>query len=433
MVSQQDVDPMTQGTAFGASAEPLPPQRGGGTRNLVIGIGIGVAIAVIGTQILGGSSSEPITNAPPVESEASRQAVTVATVQSGTVADVLTVTGTVQPADLLTVTPQIGGLQIREVLVEVGDRVAAGQPLVILDDADLRTQIQQAQAQIDVATAQVAQQRASLAQAQATFNEASTNLNRYQTLQAQGAVSAEELDSRATQAATAREAVGVAQATLASAEATVRSRQADLERLRTQLTYTVVRAPSPGVVAERPASVGDVSSTGNGVVTLIRDGQLELAAEVPQIQLEQVTLGAPVRVFSSTDRSIQGEGTVQKIEPLVDAATRTARVIIGLPGSDRLRSGMFLTADIQISTRTGLTLPASAVLPQPDGTVQVLVLGEDDTAIARLVEIGSRTTSAGATESQVEIVSGVQPGERVIVAGASYVQPGDRVTVADRL
>lgn len=412
-------------------AATAEPSKGGYTK-LFVGIGLGIAIALIGSRLFAGetnsASEEP---APEVATQVSAQTVTVAPVQTGQVMDRLTITGTVQPADLLEVTPQLSGSQIRDVLVEAGDRVVAGQPLVILDDTELQTQIQQAEAEIEVARAQVEQQRANLAQAQATLAEAETNLERYQSLAAQGAVSREELDSRSTQAVTTRESVGVAQANVASAEATVRSRQSELARLQAQLTFTTVNAPTDGIVAERPASVGDVSSTASEVITLIRNNQLELSAEVPQVQLPQIQVGAPVIVTSSTDSAIRTEGTVQEIQPLVDPQTRTAQVLIQLPVSERLRSGMFLTADVQVGQRSGLTIPARALLPQADGAMRVYVLSSDGTAEARTVEVGSRVEATNDEPARVEVLQGLETGEQVIVAGASYVQAGDVVTVAE--
>ncbi len=416
-----------------AAYQEDPPQSSRqGLGKLWLGISLGIGLALLGTRLLPGDTAP---NEAPVSSPAaeqvSSQTVTIATVQTGPVATTLTATGTVQAADLLQVTPQIGGLQIQDVLVDVGDRVTTGQPLVVLDDQELRTQIQQAQAQIEVAQAQLRQQQANLAQAQAVWQEAQTNLQRYRSLAEQGAVSLEERDSRATEAQTAQESIGVAQANIASAEATVRSRQSELARLQTQLAYTVVYAPTDGIVAERPGTVGNVSSTGNAVITLIRNSQLELAVAVPQAQLAQVQVGAPVTVTSSTDAAIQVQGTVQEIQPLVDPQTRTAQVIVQLPASDRLRSGMFLTAAIQTGQRSGLTVPAPAVLPQPDGSLRVYTLGAEDTAIARTVEVGTRLPGQGAEPDRVEILQGLSTGESVIVAGASYIQDGDRVTVAE--
>ena len=100
------------------------------------------------------------------------------------------------------------------------------------------------------------------------------------------------------------------------AAATVRSQQAAIDRLQTQLNQATVRAPAAGIVAERFANIGDVASTGSPIISLIQNNQLELEAEVPQAQLEQISLGAPVNITSSSDSRIDLQGTVQDINPV---------------------------------------------------------------------------------------------------------------------
>ncbi len=214
-----------------------------------------------------------------------------------------------------------------------------------------------------------------------------------------------------------------------SAGAGVRSQQAAIDRLQTQLSQTTVRAPVAGVVAERQATVGDVSAPGTPIVTLIQNNQLELAAEVPQTQLDRVAIGAPVTVTSNADSRIQLQGTVQSIDPVVDAATRVATVNVSLPASDLLRPGIFLRGDITTSSRQGLTIPATALQPQPDGTTQVFVLGEGDVVEARTVELGNRIAASDDAEAQVEVLQGLQSGEQVATSGVGFLQDGDVVTV----
>jgi HlyD family secretion protein len=223
-------------------------------------------------------------------------------------------------------------------------------------------------------------------------------------------VSAEELDSRNTQTLTARESVRVAQMLLWPVP---RPRSAVVRpmSLACKPSWTTPFYGHPGgIVAERLGSVGDVSSTSNEVMTLIQGNQLELAVTVPQAQLPQMTVGAPVMVTASTDRRIQLEGAVQTIEPLVDPQTRTAQVIIRLPASEQVRAGMFLNAaDIQVGRRSGVTVPANAVLPQPDGSMQVWVLSPENTALARNVETGVRVDESTGP-ARVEILEGSTVG-----------------------
>lgn len=395
-----------------------------------MGAGAGVLLTLVGSQILGGREATP-PDAPEPPPAVATQTVTVATAAPATVADTLAINGSVQATDLLSIAPQASGLQIRQILVREGDAVSAGQAIATLDDATLQADLRQAQAQLSVAQAQVTQRQAGLAQSQATLAEAQANLARNQTLADRGAISQQELGSLRTQTITAQESISLSRAEVQSAEAGVRSQQAAIDRLQTQLTQTTVRAPVAGVVAERLATVGDVSAPGSPIVTLIENNQLELAAEVPQTQLDQVAIGAPVTVTSNADRRIQLQGTVQSIDPVVDAATRVATVNITLPPSDLLRPGIFLRGDITTSSRQGLTIPATALQPQPDGTAQVFVLGEGNVVEARTVELGNRIAASGDAVAQVEVLQGLQAGEQVATSGVGFLQDGDVVTVVD--
>ncbi|MBE9136398.1 efflux RND transporter periplasmic adaptor subunit [Nodosilinea sp. LEGE 07088] len=396
---------------------------------MLLGLGAGVLLTLAGTRILGGREAAPPDAATPPPT--ATQTVTAAAVSPTSVADTLAVNGTVQAVDLLTIAPQASGLQIRQILVREGDAVAVGQAIATLDDATLQADLRQAQAQLSVAQAQVTQRQAAQAQAQATLGEAQQNLERTRALAERGAISQQELTRQQTQVVTAQEAVGLSRAEVTSAEAGVRSQQATLDRLQTELAQTTVRAPAAGVVAERLATVGDVSSTGTPIVTLIENNQLELTAEVPQAQLDRISLGAPVAVASNADSRITLQGTVRSIDPVIDAATRVANVNITLPASDLLKPGMFLRGDITTSSRQGLTVPATALQPQPDGISQVFVLGDGNQVEARTVELGNRIAASGDDVAQVEVLQGLQSGEQVVISGVGFLQDGDVVSVVE--
>lgn len=400
-----------------------------GWSGILLGLGAGVLLTLVGTRLLGEREAAP----PEVRESAptATQTVTVATTTSAAVADTLAINGTVEAIDLLSIAPQASGLQIRQILVREGDRVGAGQAIATLDDATLQADLRQAQAQLSVSQAQVTQREAARAQSQAALAEAQRNLERIRTLADRGAISQQELTRQQTEVVTAREAVGLSRAEVESAQAGVRSQQATIDRLQTQLAQTTVRAPAAGVVAERLATVGDVSATGSPIVTLIENNQLELTAEVPQAQLDQVAIGAPVAVTSNADSRIDLQGTVRSIDPLVNAATRVANVNIALPTSDLLKPGMFLRGAITTSSRPGLTVPATALQPQPDGTTQVFVLGDGNQVEARTVELGNRITARGDEAAQVEVLQGLQSGEQVVTTGVGFLQDGDVVTVVE--
>lgn len=396
------------------------------------GVGLGVLLGIGFSLGAGRLLSRPAT-APsaPAERAAAETATSVAVqqLQTTSIQRSLQATGTVQAFDLLQISPQVNGLQVREVRVREGDQVTTGQVLAVLDDAVLRTQLAQAQANYAQAEAQVVQEQAEQAQAEANAAEAQENFNRYQTLHTQGAISAEELNSRRTQSITAREAVGVAQAAVQSAQAAVNSRGAEIERLETELAQTVVTSPANGQIAERQATVGDTSLTGTPLFTMVQDGLLELVVDLPQRQLSAVTIGTPVTITSSTNGQIRLSGSVRSIDPQIDQQTRQAAVHVSLSANVQLRTGMFLQAEFMTGQRTGTVLPATAVMPQSNDSSQVFILSEDETAEPVLVTVGARLSATPNQPERLEILSGLNAGDQVIVEGASYLQPGDPVSV----
>lgn len=397
-----------------------------GWKGVLLGTGLGIAIALGGTRFL----SRPTAKAPTVTQQSPQQpvmSVTVAPVQTTSVTRTLNVTGTVAARDLIPVLPQTTGLQIKQILVEEGDVVKQGQVIAVLDNSVLQAQINEARADIESNQAVVGQRQAALAQARATLAEAQRNLQRYQELANAGAISRQELDTRATTAATAREAVRVAQANISSASADVRSSRASLAQLQTQLGQTLVRAPASGLIAEATAKVGDVANGTQRLFSIIENGALELQAQVPATQLPQVNINAPAVVTYDADPRVRLQGRVRDILPLVNPESRIATVRINLPPTSLLRSGMFARAAITTATMSGVTVPAKAVLPQPDGSAIVFVLSGADIVKAQTIQTGGVPNGG-----RVEITSGLKPGDSVVVAGAGYLKDGDRVRIVQQ-
>lgn len=352
-----------------------------------------------------------------------------------------------------------------------------------------RAGVEQAQAAVDLARTGIVQAEAELARAQARQEQAEREYQRYQNLAASGAVSQQEAEVRETDVKTAREDVQVAQANITAArtevrnaeasvsnaratltnaqanvdnaEASVSSARARLEsananvlasaastdsaragvsgevanvsQLETQLEQTLVRAPESGIIAERVAQVGDVTSNSNQLFSIISNGVLELDAEVPETQLPQIRPGMTARITSDADDRINLRGTVREIAPLIDEASREAIVEIDLPASDLLRPGMFLNATIATDTTPGLTVPAAAVLPQPDGSQIVYKLGPDNTATAQTVTVGEvmGDDAQDLSAARIEVLEGLTEGDRIVVSGAGFVKDGDLVNVSN--
>jgi RND family efflux transporter MFP subunit len=401
-----------------------------GGQGLILGLGLGAAFGIGGFYVWSTSKSSVDAKkaqaaSPPV------QTVTVASVQVVPVTHRLKVMGSIAARDLLPVLPQVMGLQIKQVLAEEGQTVQAGQVMAVLDSLVLKAELEQTNADLAAAQAVVRQKQAALAQDRASLGEAESNLRRYQELASQGAISTQNLESYATAATKSREQVHVAQTTILSAQADVQSQSAKVQQLQTQIAQTLVRSPARGVVAEKIARIGDVTSSGQKIFSIIRNGALELQAKVAETQLPVVKLGTPASITSDADARIQVQGKVREIAPLIDPQTRQATVKIDLPTSALLRPGMFLQASITVKVLQGLAVPTKAVLPQADGSSLVYVLGHNQQVRAQPVEVGLtlNQTERPAGIPLVEIKKGLRSGEQVVVAGAGYLSDRDRVQV----
>lgn len=391
---------------------------------LCVGTGLGIAIAVGGTSLL----PRPVANpkiAPTQTKQAPSMSVAVAAVERTLVARRLNVTGTVAARDLIAVLPQTTGLQIKQILVDEGDFVKAGQVMAVLDNSVLQAEIEQAKAEVESNQAVVKQKQAGLAQERASLAEAQRNFERNRQLADAGAISRQELDTRATAVATAQEEVRVAQANINSAQADVRSSYARVQQLQTRLGQTTVRAPAAGVVAEKNVEIGNVAGT-QQLFSIIQNGELELLAQVPANQLSQVKIGATAQISYDADSRVRLQGRVREIAPLVNEQNRQATVKINIPLTDLLRPGMFARAAINTTSLPGLTVPAKAIVPQADGSASVFLLTKEDIVQAQSVEVGEIINA-----STVEIISGLKPGDRVVVSGAGYLKDGDRIRIVE--
>jgi HlyD family secretion protein len=448
---------------------------------LLAGTGLGIAIALSATHMIGSRGNVPkgTTNQAIQQKANPSMTVTLGKSESAKVERSLNVTGTVAARNLTPVLPQANGLQVKQTLVEVGSYVKAGQPMAILDDSLLQEQIRQAradveskeadtsskqadllakQAAVSASQAAVKQREADLIQAKARLLDAQRSHDRNQKLLAEGAISQQLLDTAETNLAAARAAVQQSeanitnsQANVASAEAAVRTARANIEsavaitksnsakveQYRTQLKQTIVRAPVSGMVAEKLIRVGDITGTPpqtqvsniaggtQKLFSIIQDGQLELQAQVPEVSLPQVRVGASVEVTSNRDQQVRVQGKVREIDPVINQQRREALVKIDVPATKSLQPGMFAIGTIATTVSTSVAVPQKAIQPQPDGSSFVFIFGADDKVRSQKVEVGEILSG-----ERVEIKTGLKLGEKVVVDGAGYIKDGDTVRVA---
>jgi HlyD family secretion protein len=437
----------------------------GNGRAIAIGIGIGIVITLLGTRFFPfGQQKNPQNTAvaPVANVQTPAQSVTATAVKSASVNRTLKATGTVAAFEMTPVASQATGLQIKQILVDEGDLVRAGQLLVRLDDSVLQAQLTQTKAtvaetqanlsqlragnrseEIERAREQVVMAQAQLKQAKSDLDLAQKRVERNQNLEAAGAIARDRLDEiindeRSKQAAynTAnaqlREAqqqlkqteTGARQEEIAQAAAKLAQAKAEMQVVMAQLKDTRIVAPTSGKIAERNARVGDITSTSEKLFNIIENGRLELRVKIPETQLSSIRLGQSVEITSDADSRLKLVGKVREINPIVNEESRQATLEIELPNSDSLKPGMFLRASITTAIANSLTIPMGSVLPQADGTSIVYVIQADETVKAQQIKTGEILS-----DKRVEIVSGLKAGDRVVVKGAAYLKDGDKVSV----
>lgn len=318
---------------------------------------------------------------------------------------VVRATGAVRARETAVVSAQIPG-RIQQVMVREGDRVRAGQTLVVLDDAAQRASLDET-----LAALSAAQQQQAAAETDAKL--AASTLKRYQQLEAEKSVSPHEMDEVTQRAAAAAARL---EATRAQANA-VRAQQAGA---RTLLGYTRLVAPFAGVVAARMADPGTLASPGVALLQVDQAGPLQLQAAVDESAIAPVRQGMKVQVAMGGASSANMTGTVAEIDPAADVNSHSFTVRVDLPSSPQLRAGMYGTAEFAHGLRQAIVIPRTAVVSR-GSLVCAYVL--DAKGFAQL-----RALTLGAVQGNlVEVLSGVSPGEQLVD------EPSDRDIAGKRI
>lgn len=348
--------------------------------------------------------------------------ITVITASRGVVTEAVPIIGTMVAREEVMVSAQSDGLAVVEILAEEGDRVRAGQVLARLARDVLDASLAQNAAQVARAEASVAQARGNIAEAQANRVQADAALARTRDLIGSGAASRETFDQRQASALTAAARMIASQAGLQSAAADLALAQAQHQEMLVRLAHTDIVAPVAGIVSRRVARLGAMSSlSGDALFRLIRDGEVELEADVPEVALSRLRAGQPTQVFAAGNTAPLA-GQVRLVSPEVNRASRLGRVRISLAAGDvaHVATGSFARAAIDVARREGVVVPLSAVLSRPEGERVEVV--RDGVVETRAVRVGARDAD------QAEIEGGLAVGDQVIAVSGSFVRGGDRVT-----
>lgn len=361
--------------------------------------------------------------------------VRLAEAVSGTLPVTVTATGTLAAEDQVVLNTKVAG-RLRDLPVDLGSVVHAGQVVAVLDLRDFELRVEQARTALAQARARlglpvadggddVKNENASLVrQAKAVLEQSRLTRGRMAELHRDGIVAKSELDTAEADYRVAEARYNEALEEVRSRAALVAERRTQLHIAEQQLADATLRAPFDGAVRERHLSVGGYLDVGAPVLTIVKMHPLRLRLAVPERDAARVAVGQQVDVRVESGRA-SARGTIARLSPAVDEATRTVMIEAEVPNTeDALRPGAFANAEIVVDPEAPAVLvPASSVVTFA-GVSKVLGVA-DGRVVEKRVRVGRR---AG---DRVEVLDGIAAGEPLIVEPGNLTA-GQAVAVPTR-
>jgi RND family efflux transporter MFP subunit len=361
---------------------------------LIVGSVAVCAVAVVWLNAVG-STSEPALSTSDTVASANRLTVHSVVARWEQWPETIQAFGNIVPWEEVIVSAQVEGQPLVELRANVGDRVRKGEVLARFDDKMLRTEVSRLRAEVQQARAEVGQ--------------ANAERERALELADSGAVSQQEVTQRVT-------AAQVAAARLSAAQAQLSARELDLQRAD-------VAAPDDGTISARNALPGIVGTAGLELFRIIRRDKLEWRGELTAAQLSRAAPGQ--QVLLSLPGGATALARIRHLAPSMNTQTRLAVVYADIEQSQSARAGTYVHGRIVLGKVPALVVSASAVVVR-DGESFAFTLtsqGDGQRVSQKRVEVGRRMGK------QVEILSGLGEGDRVVVQGAGFLDDGDPVRV----
>jgi len=346
-------------------------------------------------------------------------AIIVTPAQSRELVDRIVATGTVRAVEEVQVQPQVEGLQIKSLEADVGDTVQAETVVARLNEDTLVLQRSQLIANRAKAEAALAQYQAQFVEAEASLKEAQRQFDRATRLVSSGSVSTSQKEQAETSLASATARVETARQAITVAQADIKVVDSQVDDIDLRLARTEVKSPVAGTISVRNARIGAIASgAGEPLFTVIRDGQIELVAQVTENDILRLQEGQKASV-AIAGRTEPLTGSIRLVSPVVDPVTRLGSVHIAVDDDAAARAGMYGSASIIVSEAKGVALPLSAITTEggkttvrkvADGTVQMVEIktGIQDGAF-------------------IQVTDGLSEGDKVVAKAGVFVRDGDRI------
>lgn len=414
---------------------------------LIIAVAV---VAVLGIGFLNNRKAGPGGMAPASNMQpAADVAISVETqeIKPATIEQYVNVSSKVTANNEISVIPKVSGT-VKNVYVNLGDTVKAGDVLFEIDDTSLRIAANQAAASLASAQANydmnigatlentVIQLQASADSYQIQYDDLLRDLENTRALYEAGAKSKLELDTLQSsvdklklQLDTAKENLRLTRektidGTKKSAEATLKQAQLSYENAQTQLGYTQVKAEIDGVISACNVTAGSTVGAQSAVMTIVNTDKLKFTFNISDDYINRVSAGSKAYITISAASETPYEGTITYISPAANSTTMLYPVEIYIDKTDdKIKPGMFTALKLVVDKRENtVSVPLNAIIEKGDEKF-VYIADGNNIAHKRSVETGIRN------DKNIEITSGVQNGEKVVVMGQSFLSDGSTVNV----
>jgi HlyD family secretion protein len=360
--------------------------------------------------------------------------VTVVQAAQGTLQPSLFGIGTVEARRSVLVGPTLAG-RVRAVAVDVGDMVKAGQVLAEMDPVDLDERTAALDASVARAGSTVAAAQAQAQDATAKRALADANAQRYVDLGAQNFMSPGAVEARLQEQLSAKAGVAAASANVHAAQQDLQRLQAERAGLRQQRANVRLLAPIAGLVVARDAEPGSTVVAGQAVLRLIEPGTLWVRLRLDQGRSAGLAVGLPASIVLRANPQQALPGQVARLEAVSDSVTEER---VALVRFDALPAGLSVGEMAEVTLALPATAPAvllpNASLQRQQGQVGVWVLGsgngDGSSNGLRFVPVRVGATSL---DGQVQVLQGVQAGDRVVVYSDKEVKPDGRIQIVQSI
>jgi RND family efflux transporter MFP subunit len=365
----------------------------------------------------------------PEAAAANDSSARVAAAKRGDISRVLALAGQFQPYQVVDVHPKVSGYMAR-IRVDIGDVVHQGQTLAELQVPELKAQLQSATFAMDQSKEEITRAQHEIGRAEATYSALHSQSERLKEAAATrpGLIAQQELDNAQAQDLSAQAQVDAAKAAMAAAKQHMGAATADRESVEALESYTNVTSPLDGVVVWRYADTGALIQGGTNsndqalpIVRIAQSQILRLRVPVPEGDVQYVHAGDQLQVrVDAINRSFTGK--IVRFTRNVNFETRTMETEIDVENKNlSLAPGMYANTLLELDDHKNVvTTPVEALVL--NGNQQTIYVLDDSNRIhIRNVQVGLQG------QKLVEIVSGLNPGDRVVLGGQENYREGQQV------